>query len=119
MKEKEKTKMSELSQKILATILSKSRAGNCYDIEPTRTAIATEKQFKYIKGFLKRTDLIGEHYDSYAPVIDGWKLKASDCRWTPYWEITFYKLSPKEADEAWEKELDREDAEYLAKLNSK
>lgn len=109
----------EFGKQVLATLLTKSKAGNCYDVEPRRYAIATERQFTYIKGFLKRTDLIGQFYDSYVTVIDGWKVKASDCRWTPHWEITFYKLSKEEADEAWERELDREDAEYLAELNNK
>ena len=109
----------EFGQKVLTTLLMKSQAGNCYEVEPRRYTFATEKQFKYIKGFLHRIDLIGERYDSCKAIIDGWKVKASDCRWTPHWEITFYKLSKKEADEAWERELDREDAEYLAQLNSK
>ena len=109
----------EFGQKVLATLLTKSQEGNGYNVEPRRYVIATDKQFKYIKDFLKRFDLIGERYESYVPIIDGWKVHARDCRWTPHWEITFYKLSKEEADEAWERELDREDAEYLAQLNSK
>lgn len=109
----------EFGQKVLATILTKSQAGNCYEVEPKRYGTATGKQFRYIKGFLHQIDLIGERYDSCKPIIDGWKVRARDCRYSTDWEITFYKLSEKEADEAWERELDREDAEYLAQLNGK
>lgn len=104
----------EFGKKVLETLLTKSKEGNCYDVEPMRHTFATEKQFRYIKGFLHRIDLIGERYDSCKAIIDGWKVKASDCRWTPQWEITFYKLSEKERTEAWEREINREDDEELA-----
>lgn len=109
----------EFGKQVLTTLLTKSKEGNCYDVEPRRYTFATEKQFKYIKGFLHRIDLIGQFYDSYVAIINGWKVKASDCRWTPQWEITFYKLSKKEADEAWEREINRDDTEFLATLNGK